>query len=153
MEANTCCDCGAQEGHLHDFGCDMERCPFCGWQLISCDCCYRELKLFDKNGQLPAELYLHGLNDDQTKKWEEMLTIKGRYPYIRYPVLCAYCGKLWPDFFMVSPSEWKHFIQPDMRNQVLCRSCYDRIVKLTNDGVQARNERMAKMERNGGHEL
>jgi hypothetical protein len=33
-----CHDCGAKEGHLHHPGCDMERCPKCGFQAISCDC-------------------------------------------------------------------------------------------------------------------
>ena len=33
-----CGDCGIRPGGLHHFGCDMERCPRCGGQLISCDC-------------------------------------------------------------------------------------------------------------------
>ncbi|MCU1365540.1 MAG: hypothetical protein JWN39_1179 [Ilumatobacteraceae bacterium] len=33
-----CNDCGAIEGQLHHFGCDLESCPRCGQQLISCDC-------------------------------------------------------------------------------------------------------------------
>lgn len=33
-----CHDCGAKVGYYHHFGCDMERCPICGRQLISCDC-------------------------------------------------------------------------------------------------------------------
>lgn len=34
----TCHDCGAKYGDYHTQGCDMERCPCCGGQLISCDC-------------------------------------------------------------------------------------------------------------------
>lgn len=34
----VCHDCGAPYGTYHHPGCDMERCPRCGHQLISCDC-------------------------------------------------------------------------------------------------------------------
>ena len=33
-----CHDCGALMGHYHHWGCDCERCPACGLQLIVCDC-------------------------------------------------------------------------------------------------------------------
>ena len=33
-----CHDCGALMGHYHHWGCDCERCPTCGLQLIGCDC-------------------------------------------------------------------------------------------------------------------
>lgn len=33
-----CGDCGALMGHYHHWGCDCERCPACGLQLIGCDC-------------------------------------------------------------------------------------------------------------------
>jgi len=38
---NTRChDCGIinKKGNIHHFGCDVERCPKCDGQLISCGC-------------------------------------------------------------------------------------------------------------------
>ena len=37
-ENARCTDCNALCGHYHHWGCDAERCPACGRQLISCDC-------------------------------------------------------------------------------------------------------------------
>jgi hypothetical protein len=41
MEMQTeqkCHDCDASPGQLHEPGCDVERCPYCGRQLIGCAC-------------------------------------------------------------------------------------------------------------------
>ena len=38
MDDERCGDCGAEPGHFHHWRCDMERCPKCDGQLISCGC-------------------------------------------------------------------------------------------------------------------
>lgn len=37
---DRCHDCSIKNtlGNVHHFGCDIERCPKCSKQLISCDC-------------------------------------------------------------------------------------------------------------------
>lgn len=42
-KGQRCGDCGAKYGHYHHPGCDIEPCPICGGQLISCDC---EIEVF-----------------------------------------------------------------------------------------------------------
>lgn len=52
---------------------------------------------------------------------------KDRIPHILYPIICARCGKLWPEMFMVSDEEWEKYIQADKRKCVLCKTCYEGI--------------------------
>jgi hypothetical protein len=42
-KSGKCNDCGAEHGKYHHPGCDVERCPKCHGQLISCGC-------FDETG-------------------------------------------------------------------------------------------------------
>jgi hypothetical protein len=36
--AGPCQDCGAPPGGIHHPGCEIERCPRCSGQLLSCGC-------------------------------------------------------------------------------------------------------------------
>jgi hypothetical protein len=93
-ERTTCHDCGVKEGQLHLPGCDMECCPFCAHQLISCE-----------HSGMPLDIL-----DD-----------KGRIPFIMYPNLCAKCGTLWPEMFSVPDEEWERYIEPRMRGKCCVR--------------------------------
>lgn len=139
-EIGTCHDCGCKEGEFHTPGCDMERCPFCGGQLISCNCCYHKLGYkYDESKEfcgLPEEVYMTGLPDEDEEKWEEILEKKGKIPYIQWPNICAYCGARWPELFSVPDGMWKKFIQISKRNELVCKKCWDFIVKLQSKGAK-----------------
>ena len=138
MKKEICHDCDCLEGEIHKLGCDMETCPFCGGQLLSCECCYIQLgydvdETKPYNG-LPEEVYMHGLSDEEVRKWYEILVKKGRIPFVVVPVLCRLCGGQYPDFFMVSKEEWQKYVIPELRNEVLCRDCYKRMKEFFPNG-------------------
>ena len=99
-----CHDCGVKEGEIHQLGCDMEICPKCHKQLITCGC-------FHKKNELPF-----------------------RIPYILVPNLCALCGEQWPDLFKVPNKEWKKYVIPVLQNKILCRDCYEQLKQIFPNG-------------------
>ena len=130
----TCHDCGAEEGQSHEFGCDMERCPFCGSQLISCGCCYKHILNVETDWDLPfhglpEDIYKDGLSKAQEAEWLINLEEEGRVPWIQYPTICAKCGELWPALFGVPTEEWERYVQIGKRGKVLCQDCYEFVVQ------------------------
>lgn len=129
-----CHDCDTEEGNLHIPGCDMERCPFCLGQLISCNCRYKILTNIKFNDKFPflkeKDSLLIKNFDTINILWELMLEFKGRIPYIDFPNLCIKCGKRNPEFFKVSNEEWEKFIPMKQRNEILCIECYEKIKEL-----------------------
>ena len=98
-----CHDCDVAVGHLHLLGCDVERCPICGEQLISCS---------EKHFKLAED----GVVD--------------RIPYVQPLVQCAVCNELFPRFFQVPDKEWDKYVIPPLQREVLCRDCYDTMKEL-----------------------
>ncbi|MCP4990836.1 MAG: hypothetical protein GY928_33785 [Colwellia sp.] len=78
-DSATCNGCKVRVGRLHDLTCDLELCPFCRGQLITCDCRYSKLG-FDPDN-LPKDIYEGGLPVNLIQDWLAILDAKGRLPY------------------------------------------------------------------------
>ena len=79
----TCDDCGASDGQLHDLFCTRERCPFCRNQLITCDCMEEVLGLSEEERKAMEEYA-----DDEVEpvksimaRWKAALNERGRIPF------------------------------------------------------------------------
>lgn len=73
INIKLCHDCGVREGEIHRFGCNIELCPFCFNQLITCYC---------RNEHFDIVGLSRDLDEDQkNKRWLIILENEGRIPY------------------------------------------------------------------------
>lgn len=55
-----------------------------------------------------------------------------RYPFISYPLhRCYRCGSDKYSGFLVPDEVWAYYIEPKVRDKVLCRSCFEHIRQVT----------------------
>jgi hypothetical protein len=67
-DSEICPACHAETGEYHELGCPVELCPWCGGQLIHCDC------RFEKLG-------VDILEETDLVRLEQLLEEQGRIPY------------------------------------------------------------------------
>jgi hypothetical protein len=74
--AGRCGDCGVSRGGFHHLGCDTQRCPSCGGQMIMCGC------RFDEDG--PVDPFDGELFVDSNGCLAERKVVAGREVIVHY---------------------------------------------------------------------
>lgn len=69
VDSEVCPACHAVAGEYHELGCPVEICPWCGGQLIHCNCRFEQLGL----DSLTTE--------EELERFEALLEERGRIPY------------------------------------------------------------------------
>jgi hypothetical protein len=67
---NTCGGCLAKEGQLHHWPCHDEECPFCGGQVIYCDC-FDDLMKWAIQSTEPVDLKYFA--EAEKERWIELI--------------------------------------------------------------------------------
>jgi hypothetical protein len=68
-DIDVCPACHAVTGEVHELGCPVEVCPWCGGQLIGCSCRFERLETDEMSGE------------QDLIRFEELLNQKGRIAY------------------------------------------------------------------------
>lgn len=70
----TCPDCGAKIGDVHNPSCDVERCPFCGRQMLQDECRYAYFGIDVRRMEEEWKwVYENGLPEKMAEIYEEFL--------------------------------------------------------------------------------
>ncbi|OQX14921.1 MAG: hypothetical protein BWK76_13890 [Desulfobulbaceae bacterium A2] len=67
-DSATCPACHCRSGELHELGCPVEVCPWCGGQLVRCACRFEQLGCDD-------------IGDEELEELERLLEAQGRVPF------------------------------------------------------------------------
>jgi glutamine amidotransferase-like uncharacterized protein len=92
-----CGDCGVQNSGIHHIGCDLEECPACGIQLISCEC-EHNWHVWDSPRMKEGLLEFKKLYQECLNEHPEVIEKIKKYPqYLdSYEINCTKCKKkLW----------------------------------------------------------